>query len=459
MRCRALVPRSPILGTALLTLCMVPHGCVEQGPAAASTLHPSSLRCEYRVDPLGIDVVHPRLSWVLESDERGQAQTGYRILVATSVDKLSPADADLWDSGRVGSDQTIHVTYDGKPLTSRRRCYWTVRVWDKDGAPSAWSEPAVWSMGLLSSSDWGARWISLDRGSEQTRSQDGDPGPLRIGYASEVADSPDQEKWVAMDLGAAHSIDAVQLHPARRFLRTFGPLAFINYDVGYLFPKRFVVEVANRPDFSDAKVIVDRTDEDTPNPGTEAPLYRCEPIEGRYVRLRTTTLRTYAARIQGVQLAELRVFSGDRNVAEGGQVTALDSAETPEHSTRYLVDGRLESDDPIPRRPAVLARKAFRVDAPVERASVYVTALGLYELHINGRRVGDQLLAPEWTSYDKRVQYGTYDVTDLLRRGNNAIGAVLGEGWYAGRVLTRPGIPDEEPRLLLRLEIERSTLR
>ncbi len=105
------------------------------------------------------------------------------------------------------------------------------------------------------------------------------------------------------------------------------------------------------------------------------------------MRLRTSTLRTYAARINGVTLAEMRVFSGGRNVAEGARVTALDSMETPEYSVKYLVDGRLKSDDPIPRRPAVLARNSFRAEAPIERASVYVTALGLYELHINGTRV------------------------------------------------------------------------
>ena len=271
------ISRTSVLGAILLTLGVAPQAWVEQSEAVASGIHPSYLRCEYRVDPLGIDVVHPRLSWVLESDKRDQVQTGYQIRVASSVDKLSPADTDLWDSGRVDSDQTIHVTYDGKPLTSRTRCHWTVRVWDKDGTPSAWSEPAMWSMGLLDRSDWGARWIFLDRSSEQDNAQDDEQGPLRIGYTSEKADSPHQEKWVAMDLGVTYPIDAIQLHPARRFLRKFGSLSFITYDVGYLFPKRFVVEVATRPDFLDARTVVDRTGLDTPNPGTEAPLYSFEP--------------------------------------------------------------------------------------------------------------------------------------------------------------------------------------
>ncbi len=453
MKRRAILRVNSAVVAVLLTLEAAALARAAGEESIACGIQPTHLRCEYRVNPLGIDVASPRLSWVLESKLRNQVQFGYQILVATQPDKLTLADADLWNSGRVDSDQTIHVSYDGRPLQSGQRCYWTLRVWDTKGTASAWSEPAMWSMGLLDQSDWGADWIHLDRGLHRESAAEEESRSLRIGYASEPAVSPDQEKWVAIDLGASRTIDAIQLHPARRFLREFGALKFINYDVGYLFPKRFVIEVANRSDFSDARTIVDHSHADEPNPGTDAPRYRCQPTNGRYVRLRITKLRSYAAAIHGVTLAELRVFSGEENVARGRRVTASDAVAAPEYSTEYLVDGRLESDDPIPHRPAVMARHEFQLEAPIQHATVYVTALGLYQLHINGRRVGDQLLAPEWTCYEKRVQYQAYDVTDLLREGKNAIGAVLGEGWYAGRVLTKPGIPDEEPKLLLRLEV------
>jgi len=120
----------------------------------------TDLRCEYLTDPLGIDV-HPRLSWRLESGERGQRQTAYHLLVASSPKKLAQDAGDLWDSGTVESDQTVHVAYDGTALESRTQCFWKVRVWDKNGHPSAWSEPAMWSMGLLHPEDWKAQWIGV----------------------------------------------------------------------------------------------------------------------------------------------------------------------------------------------------------------------------------------------------------------------------------------------------------
>ena len=115
--------------------------------------------CEYLKDPLGIDVAKPRLSWQLNSDERGQKQTAYHILVASSREKLDKNAGDLWDSEKVKSDRSRQVEYTGLPLESGMSCYWKVRVWDKDDRPSGWSEPGKWSMGLLKAEDWKAEWI------------------------------------------------------------------------------------------------------------------------------------------------------------------------------------------------------------------------------------------------------------------------------------------------------------
>ena len=126
----------------------------------------SDLRCENRTEPLGIDVTEPRLSWVLDSKERGEKQTAYQIVVASTESKLSPGKADLWNSGQVISDQSVQVPYAGKPLTSHTECFWRVGVWDRSGKVS-WSEPARWTMGLLDPADWKAEWIGLD-GEEKT---------------------------------------------------------------------------------------------------------------------------------------------------------------------------------------------------------------------------------------------------------------------------------------------------
>jgi alpha-L-rhamnosidase len=125
--------------------------------SAISVLEP---RCEFRSEPLGIDVAQPRLSWQLSSSTRGEKQTAYRILVATTLDDLRADRGDLWDSGRVESEQSIHVLYEGEPVTSGQRCYWTVRVWGRDDTASEWSEPTWWEMGLLGENAWQGSWIS-----------------------------------------------------------------------------------------------------------------------------------------------------------------------------------------------------------------------------------------------------------------------------------------------------------
>jgi len=129
-----------------------------------STLaRPTALRCEYLENPLGIDVPRPRLSWRLAAShmaERGQRQTAYQILVASTPEGLARNIGDRWDSGRVRSDQSIQVEYAGKALVSGAECYWKVRSWDAADSPSPWSDAGRWSMGLLQAGDWTARWIT-----------------------------------------------------------------------------------------------------------------------------------------------------------------------------------------------------------------------------------------------------------------------------------------------------------
>ena len=129
-------------------------------PAVA--LNTADLRCEYRHNPLGIDATTPRLSWKIQSDARGVRQSAYQILVATSRDLLEKEQGDLWDSGKVESDQSVHVEYAGTALAARQFCYWKVRVWDQDGKATPWSEPARWTMGLLAPEDWAGQWIGVD---------------------------------------------------------------------------------------------------------------------------------------------------------------------------------------------------------------------------------------------------------------------------------------------------------
>ncbi len=299
-----------------------------------TALAPTYLRCEYRVDPLGIDAARPRLSWILHSDERSERQTAYQVLVADSPEALDQDRATLWDSGVVETDATRAV-YAGRALGSRGACHWKVRVWNRDGRPSGWSAPAVWTVGPLTPGDWRARWI---------------------GY-----DAP------------------------------YAPLA-------------------------------------------ECPHVAMRHAGGRPPRLRLFVLIALAKRLMPPPVKWLM----RRHLAP---------------VLHALMTRRFASFVPV-LVPCPYVRKEFTASAPV-RATLYASALGIYELQINGRRVGDDYLTPGWTDYGRRLYYQTYDVTPLLREGPNAVGAIVADGWYAGYIGTQGerchyGV---HPRLLMQLEI------
>ena len=112
---------------------------------ATAALQVAGLKCEYTVDPLGVDVAQPRLSWQLSSDEQGQRQTAWQVLVASTREALAADRGDLWDSGRVNDDRTLVLPYGGSALVSSQQVFWKVRAWDRDGSPSAWSEPSTFT--------------------------------------------------------------------------------------------------------------------------------------------------------------------------------------------------------------------------------------------------------------------------------------------------------------------------
>jgi alpha-L-rhamnosidase len=158
----------------LILFVFLPRGFSED------TLRIDRLSCEYRTDPLGIDTSRPRLSWVLSSNIRGQFQTAYQILVASSEDNLNESDADLWNSGKIISRQSLNIEYTGKALESRLRCFWKVRVWGKRGEVSSWSKTAWWEMAFLEQDEWSANWIK-DGKENPANDEDfykDDPAPL-----------------------------------------------------------------------------------------------------------------------------------------------------------------------------------------------------------------------------------------------------------------------------------------
>ena len=116
------------------------------------------LRCDLLLNPLGVDNPAPQLSWRLTSDQRGELQTAYHILVASTPELLAANKGDLWDTGKIEQGETLHIPYAGKPLVSNQRCHWKVRAWDHDGDKGEWSQPALWTVGILDPALWSAKW-------------------------------------------------------------------------------------------------------------------------------------------------------------------------------------------------------------------------------------------------------------------------------------------------------------
>jgi alpha-L-rhamnosidase len=118
------------------------------------------LKCEFQENPLGIDRAQPLLQWKMNDDRRGAKQTAWQVLVSSSPEMAGNQEGDVWDSGKTDTEQSVHIPYAGPALETGKTYYWQVRIWDKDGEVSAWSEPASWEMGLLNESDWQAQWIA-----------------------------------------------------------------------------------------------------------------------------------------------------------------------------------------------------------------------------------------------------------------------------------------------------------
>ena len=132
-----------------------------QACRSGADIKPGKLTCENLKDPQVVDVLNPRLSWINEpgSDTRGISQTAYEIRVSSNRKDLIADKADLWNSGKINSDASINIKYNGAALKSRQDCWWQVRVWDNKGQRSGWSDPGYWGMGILNKQEWKASWI------------------------------------------------------------------------------------------------------------------------------------------------------------------------------------------------------------------------------------------------------------------------------------------------------------
>lgn len=413
----------------------------------------SNLRTEYLQNPLGIDVLDPRFSWELTSVVRGQRQSAYQIVVSADSVALSRGAAELWDSKKVVSDQAGQIIYAGKKLASKQKCYWRVKVWDAANHASAWSEIASWSMGMLHKTDWQALWIGAPAEIIPNEKKHN----AHYGFQSNfVSSERDANQWVSLDLGHVQEIRQIKLFPV-----DYKKLAD-----GYLFPKQFRIEVSNSPDFKNARVIAEESAKDLIRTGLDPYVKNIGTAKVRYVRVTVNKLDKNEEGKYAFALAEIEVLNAkSENVALKSKATAgaLYDIYKPFSYENWMPDRLTDGfynvhafkplSLPVPASP--MLRKTFVTNKKVKSATLYASALGLYEFQINGNKAGTQVLAPEWTDYHKRVQYQTYDVTSSIRNGVNVIGAMLADGWYAGAVFSHleRGPYGFDRRLIGQLEI------
>jgi alpha-L-rhamnosidase len=387
--------------------------------------------------PLGIDSPHPTFSWQSGAKTPNWMQSAYEILVATDQKNLLPGKADAWDSGRINSSESVDIAYAGAALKSQQRYFWNVITWDNKGAQTI-STPAWFETGLLNAADWKAQWITRK-----------DP----------VAEKElEAVRWIWLP-----NTDAMHVPSATP--------AFFQYHLHLTgAPIAASLHVLARGEFT-ARVNGHVTGHHNEWGAfdREEIAYLLHPgdneIEVAVVSHRAgappaTSPSAFAAaiRITHADGREERIVSNDQWQARAVSDAAWQTGQVVGPlSSRFGIGTDRQQAIPGPDRVATdasLLRKNFSVDSQIRSARLSITALGAYQAFINGKSVApNTLLAPGWTDFHKRVLYQTYDVTALLSRGANAIGVLLGGGWYSSP-MTWAGVRVMPGPNLLRAQLE-----
>jgi alpha-L-rhamnosidase len=406
---------------------------------AQSNIAAVKLRTEYLENPIGIDNKNPQFSWLLNDGRRGAVQTAYQLLVASSAQELQSNQGDIWDSQKVSSDESVHVIYKGLALKSGTKYFWKVKVWDLNGKPSNWSEPATFEMGLLNTGDWKAEWIGRKEEPKIPKMPEGNWiwHPQAVSYWHMVyfrknfqipTDKPVTKVWIKTAIDNAYELKYNQnvIATVREFQPTRGQRFFL-YDV-----TRFAK-------FGDNLITVAAVQTQPGEQGGFICTLQVEYADG----------------------STLAIVSDDSWMANSIDRTGW----IPDLPISRWVKARIvepyggvnwkQIQAPYIPPQSQMLRKEFSVRKKISQARIYVSGLGGYYLYLNGKQIGTDVFAPGLTNYPKRIQYQTYDVTNLLQTGNNAIGSLLGNLWWSGDIGWRGiGQFSEGPlRFLMQLRI------
>ncbi|MFF3442817.1 family 78 glycoside hydrolase catalytic domain [Streptosporangium sp. NPDC002721] len=382
--------------------------------AAASPLAVTAPVTERRVAPIGVDAPRPRFGWQLTSNTPGQVQAAYQIIVASTEARAQAGTGDVWDSGRVVSGKSVDAVYGGGALASQTRYHWRVRVWDTQGRAAGWG-PAHWfETGLLApATEWRAAFV-------------GAPGSAPSLFGA---------SWIWYPEGDP----AVSAPQATRFLRRQFTLPS-----GAITRARLTVTGDDTADVWVNGVQVSTSPRATDSWKSAAVVDVASRLQAGTNTLAVSTQNTTVSPAGAIAALEVVIGGATTRIVTDAAWKAAQSGpsgwEQPGFSDASWPAARVVAaygsgpwaSNVTAAEAAPYVRKGFSLGKPVAEARLLVTALGLHETRINGTRVGQEVLAPGWTDYDKRLAYRAFDVTSLVRQGDNAVGAQLGRGWYAG---------------------------
>ena len=432
-------------------------------PLAAATVktEPANGPVELRVDdlktPLGIDDPAPRLCWQLRDPARGARQTAYEVLVATRAELLRQGKADVWQSARIESGKSLNVRYEGPALKPSTRYFWRVKLWDAAGKPYAESPIAWWETGLLDQAAWSAHWIGYETAEEAA---------VRHAPAQWIT-SPDAKALSAEKADEQHlayRTTVMLAKPVRRAaLFAAGRdtvSAWVNgaqvLKAQPLLPskqmpwKKYLRADVTGQLTAGANLLAIESVHYVVNPSGMA-TEDAPPVNATlFIEYADGTTAAFASGTEWKTAIHAPVAWQQKNFDDSGWKAAVVPAPMPGPRSQPL------GHPWIPDSVKAL-RRGFEVSRPVKSARLYATALGEYEIFLNGKRVGDEVFAPGWTDYRQRVNYQTYDVTAQLGKGKNAIAALLAPGWYSTSLewSQQPNnYGDTPPALLAQLRIE-----
>jgi len=413
--------RSSVRWTApglLLGMILGATGLPVAAQQAAAGVGPVELRVDEMKAPLGIDDAAPRFSWQLADPARGAKQTAYEVQVASKAVALNNGKADVWSSGRIATGESLNVRYGGPALQPSMRYFWRVKVWGAEGKPYRASAIGWWETGLMKQEAWTANWIGYETAEEAA---------VRHAPAAWItspnAKSPGADKGSEQRVAYRQSIVlAKQVLRATLYATAQDTVsAWINGAqvlVADPFPawrqmpwKKFVCADATGKLVAGANTLAIETVHYAPNPNDAPPM-----------------IATLVVEYADGTTASFQSGSDWKTAVHAGAGWQQESFDDSGWKAAIIADEKL-GHPWIPDSVKAL-RHNFDVSRPVKSARLYATALGVYEMFLNGQRVGEDVLTPGWTDYRQRVKYQTYDVTAQVKNGRNAIGALLAPGWY-----------------------------